>query len=252
MPQPEPSPLPPLPRLSGWPRWIAHRGAGRRAPENTLAAFRHGWQLGYRAFECDVKLSADGEPYLLHDDTLERTTSGQGPAAALDWAALSRLDAGAWCGSGWAGEPPTRLAALAAFANAEGLHVNLELKPLPGQAEPTGRTVAGAVRRLWHPGTPAPWLSSFQPPALAAAAAAAPELPRALLLDRLAPGWLAQAQALGCQGVVLDHRLVDTEVLHGLQAQGLACWVYTVNEAARAEALWALGVDRIITDTLGP
>lgn len=235
-----------------WPRWIAHRGAGRRAPENTLAAFRHGWQLGYRAFECDVKLSADGEPYLMHDDTLERTTSGQGPAAAADWASLSRLDAGAWCGPGWAGEPPARLAALAAFANAEGLHVNLELKPLPGQAEATGQAVADAVRRLWHPGTPTPWLSSFQPDALAAAAAAAPELPRALLLHTLASGWLDSACALGCQGVVLHHPLVEADTLRKLRARGLACWVYTVNEADRADALWALGVDRIITDTLGP
>jgi len=242
----------PSPAAAAWPRWIAHRGAGRRAPENTLAAFRHGWQLGYRAFECDVKLSADGEPYLLHDDTLERTTSGQGPAAAADWASLSRLDAGAWCGPGWAGEPPARLAALAAFANAEGLHVNLELKPLPGQAEATGQVVADAVRRLWHPGTPPPWLSSFQPAALAAAAVAAPELPRTLLLDTLTPGWMAQAQALGCQGVVLNHRLMDADTLRSLHAHGLAGWVYTVNEADRADALWALGVDRIITDTLGP
>jgi len=65
-----------------YPRWIAHRGAGKLAPENTLAAFRLGAAHGYRAFECDVKLSADGVPFLLHDATLERTTSGRGPAAA--------------------------------------------------------------------------------------------------------------------------------------------------------------------------
>ena len=56
-----------------YPRWIAHRGAGKLAPENTLAAFRLGAAHGYRAFECDVKLSADGVPFLLHDATLDRT-----------------------------------------------------------------------------------------------------------------------------------------------------------------------------------
>ena len=61
-----------------YPRWVAHRGAGKLAPENTLAAFRLGAAHGYRAFECDVKLSADGVPFLLHDATLDRTTSGQG------------------------------------------------------------------------------------------------------------------------------------------------------------------------------
>ena len=64
----------------GWPYplWFAHRGAGKLAPENTLAAFRVGAAHGYRAFECDVKLSADGVPFLLHDATLQRTTSGRG------------------------------------------------------------------------------------------------------------------------------------------------------------------------------
>ena len=57
------SPLAPWP----YPRWIAHRGAGKLAPENTLAAFRMGAQYGYRMFECDAKLSSDGVPFLMHD-----------------------------------------------------------------------------------------------------------------------------------------------------------------------------------------
>ncbi|MGQ9724788.1 MAG: glycerophosphodiester phosphodiesterase family protein, partial [Tepidimonas sp.] len=78
------------------PRWIAHRGAGKLAPENTLAAFELGWRFGWRAFECDVKLSADAVPFLLHDATLERTTSGHGAAGAQPWSALAALDAGSW------------------------------------------------------------------------------------------------------------------------------------------------------------
>ena len=75
-----------------FPLWIAHRGAGKLAPENTLAAFRLGAAHGYRAFECDVKLSADGVPFLLHDDTLERTSNGQGIAGEQPWAVISQLD----------------------------------------------------------------------------------------------------------------------------------------------------------------
>ena len=77
--------------LDDWPypRWIAHRGAGRLAPENTLAAFRLGASHGYRMFECDVKLSADGLPFLMHDATLQRTTNavqviGAGQSAVGD------------------------------------------------------------------------------------------------------------------------------------------------------------------------
>ena len=66
--------------MTNWPypRWIAHRGAGKLAPENTLAAFRLGASHGYRMAECDAKLSADGVVFLLHDDTLNRTSNGQG------------------------------------------------------------------------------------------------------------------------------------------------------------------------------
>ena len=72
-----------------YPRWIAHRGAGKLAPENTLAAFKLGYSHGYRMFECDVKLSADGVPFLLHDATLERTSNGHGTAGAQTWQALA-------------------------------------------------------------------------------------------------------------------------------------------------------------------
>ena len=71
-----------------YPRWIGHRGAGQLAPENTLAAFRLGAQHGYRMFECDAKLSADDQVFLLHDTTLERTTNGRGLASGLGWPCL--------------------------------------------------------------------------------------------------------------------------------------------------------------------
>src|SRR5213592_2169147 len=103
--------------MSDWPCpfWIAHRGAGRCAPENTLAAFRVGASHGFRAFECDVKLSADGVPFLLHDATLQRTTSGRGTAGDGLWSELSRLDAGGWHSRAYAGEPLASLDAVATF-----------------------------------------------------------------------------------------------------------------------------------------
>ena len=65
-----------------YPRWVAHRGAGKLAPENTLAAFRVGASHGFRMFECDVKLSADGVPFLMHDATLQRTTNARAQLGA--------------------------------------------------------------------------------------------------------------------------------------------------------------------------
>jgi glycerophosphoryl diester phosphodiesterase len=132
------------------PLWIAHRGAGKLAPENTLAAFRLGAQHGYRAFECDVKLSADGVPFLLHDATLERTTSGQGtgrrPALGRAVAAGRRQLARP---RAFAGEPLPTLANLARFMQANGFALNIEIKPTPGHEQATGRAVGAACAALW-------------------------------------------------------------------------------------------------------
>ena len=233
-----------------YPLWIAHRGAGKLAPENTLAAFRVGASHGYRAFECDVKLSADGVPFLLHDSTLGRTSSGQGTASLLKWSDLSRLDAGAWHSRAFAGEPLPGLDRIAAYCIANGLALNIEIKPTPGDEVATGRVVAHEVARLWAGQAPPPLLSSFSADALCAAKEADARWPRALLLDALREGWLAETQALGCVAVVTNHKLMDAAVIAELHAAGLRALVYTVNDAATAQRLLALGIDGIITDAV--
>jgi glycerophosphoryl diester phosphodiesterase len=233
-----------------YPRWIAHRGAGKLAPENTLAAFRHGAMHGYRAFECDVKLSADGVPFLLHDATLERTTSGTGTAGEQPWAQLSRLDAGGWHSRAWAGEPLPTLDAIAAYVQRNALALNIEIKPTPGQEADTGTVVADHAIRLWHGQAVPPLLSSFRPEALAAARGTAPALPRALLVDELWDGWFDMARSLQCVAVVTNHRLMDGAVRAQLRTAGLRALCYTVNDAADADRLLALQVDGLITDAV--
>lgn len=233
-----------------YPRWIAHRGAGKLAPENTLAAFRLGAQHGYRMFECDAKLSADGVVFLLHDSALERTTSGSGTAGALPWAALSQLDAGAWHSRAYAGEPLATLEGVARWVRANGLLLNIEIKPTPGTERATGEAVAALAQRLWADAAVPPLLSSFAPEALAGAQASAPGLPRGLLLDMLREGWLAAAAALGCGAVICKHTLWDEASVQQVHAAGLRALSYTVNDADEARRLWSLGTDGIITDRI--
>lgn len=231
-----------------YPRWIAHRGAGKLAPENTLAAFRLGAQHGYRMFECDAKLSADGEVFLMHDATLERTTNGHGVGGAQPWHALSQLDAGAWHSREHAGEPLPRLQALARFCLANGHLLNIEIKPTPGTERHTGEVVAREAARCWAGQAVPPLLTSFKPEALAGAQAVAPALPRGLLLDALWSGWFEQAQALGCVAVVCNYALWDAALVGKVQGAGLRCLSYTVNDPSVAQHLIALGTDGIITD----
>lgn len=238
--------------MSPWPlpRWVAHRGAGKLAPENTLAAFRLGASQGYRAFECDVKLSADGVPFLLHDATLERTTNGRGTAGLLPWSELSRLDAGGWHSRTHAGEPMPSLEAMARYVQRNDFALNIEIKPTPGQERETGLAVGRACLTLWN-GVSAPLLfSSFRPDALQGAKETAPSIPRALLIDTAWPGWFDMAQSLGCVAVISNHQIMNAGLMDQLRSAGLRAACYTVNEEADVQRLLALGVDSIITDAV--
>jgi glycerophosphoryl diester phosphodiesterase len=239
-----------------YPRWVAHRGAGKLAPENTLAAFRLGAAYGYRMFECDVKLSADGVPFLLHDSTLQRTTDarariGAGNSAVAGehpWGVLSQLDAGSWHSRNYAGEPMPTLDHVAAYCIRNGYFLNIEIKPTPGTEHHTGEVVARHAARLWQGAAVPPLLTSFDPEALEGAQAAQPELPRGLLLETLRSGWLENALTLGCVAVVCDHSLWDTSSVTQAKSAGFRTLSYTVNDEASVQRLMDLGTDGIITD----
>ena len=237
-----------------FPLWIAHRGAGRLAPENTLAAFRHGAGFGYRMFECDVKLSADGQPFLLHDATLERTTDGHGLAGDLTWAELSRLDAGSWHGRLHAGEPLPTLEGIVRYVLRNGFLLNVEIKPTPGTEAATGRTVATRCAGLWsarrYPVAAPPLLSSFSADALRGAREAEPQLPRGLLLDKWRDGWAQEARALDCVAVITHFSMLDATAIAAIHADGMRALAYTVNDSVEADRLIGAGIDGLITDAV--
>ena len=238
------------PALTSWPYpfWIAHRGAGKLAPENTLAAFRQGAAQGYRMFECDAKLSADGVLFLLHDDTLERTTNGQGVAGHRPWGELAQLDAGGWHSRAHAGEPIPTLENLARFCLRNGYCLDIEIKPTPGLEQATGQAVAALAARLWAGAPVPPLLTSFKPASLAGAQQTAPQLPRGLLLDSLWDGWLDTALQLGCVAIVCNHALWDAATVAQVKAAGLRALSYTVNDEWAAQRLIDLGTDGVVTD----
>jgi glycerophosphoryl diester phosphodiesterase len=237
-----------------YPRWVAHRGAGKLAPENTLAAFKLGARHGYRMFECDVKLSSDGVPFLLHDDRLERTTDGQGIAGHKTWDELQKLDAGSWHAAphlqDFSGEPIPSLDSIASYCIENNFDLNIEIKPTTGTGQRTGKVVAQHAARLWHNAARKPLLSSFMPDALQAALEAAPELPRCLLLHELWTGWLETGLMLDCRAIICNHKLWDSSSVTQAKSAGFKTLSYTVNHQAEVDRLLALGTDGIITDRL--
>lgn len=236
----------------GWPypRVIAHRGGGTLAPENTLAAIRKGCLLRFAAVEFDVMLASDGVPVLIHDDTLERTTSGSGPVVNMASTSLAQLDAGRWFAPEFAGESVPLYAEAAALCIELGLWANVEIKPSASAERATGHAVAKMSAHLWHNAPLGPLLSSFSPDALDSAREAAPSLARGLLVKAIPSDWHSLLEQLGCASLHCDHRRLDRALAQSVHEAGYALLCYTVNDPETARELFAWGVDAIVTDRL--
>lgn len=233
-----------------YPRVIAHRGGGSLAPENTLAAIRTGAQRGFAGVEFDVMLSRDSVPVLVHDETLERTTNGTGAVSNTAWTDLAALDAGSWFGAAFAGEPLPRYADAARLCVDLGLWANVEIKPATGRERETGRGVAAASAEPWRHAPLAPLLSSFSVAALEAAAAAAPGLPRGLLVEAIPDGWRDTVTRLGCVSLHCSYKHLTRAQARAVKDTGCALLCYTVNDPGTAREIFGWGVDTVVTDRL--
>jgi glycerophosphoryl diester phosphodiesterase len=229
------------------PRIIGHRGAAAAAPENTLAGIARAHAFGCRWVELDAKLSLDRVSLLMHDERLERTTDGSGLFADRTAAELKRLDAGSWKGPDFAGEPIPTLAEAIALMTRLGMGANIEIKPCPGREVETGHRVALELRRSWPRGHGL-LVSSFSTASLEAARAAAPELPRGLLVEVPPPDWPATARRLGCVTLNPWYEDTDPETIQTARELDLPLVVYTVNDPRRAAELLAAGIAGVITD----
>ena len=239
-----PRPLWPFPRI------VAHRGGGLLAPENTLAGIRLARNLGFIAVEFDVKLTGDGIPVLMHDDTLERTTNGSGFVAETSYREIAKLDAGGWFGNEFSNEPIPSFAAASALCREAGVWANIEIKPSPGHERETGEAVARLTKLLWAGSHPLPLLSSFSALALEAAAVESPELPRALLVVDAQPNWQAQLDRLQCVALHVSHRHLDPALVKAVHGSGRGLLTYTVNDSEAALEMLEWGVDALVTDQL--
>jgi glycerophosphoryl diester phosphodiesterase len=225
-----------------------HRGAKGHAPENTLAGMKKAVELGARWVEFDVKLTADDELVLFHDDTVNRTSNGKGPVADMTLSDIRKLDAGRWFSSDFTGEPIPTLAEAMDYLGTKGIGANVEVKACPGREAETGAAAARALAGRWF-GGPAPILiSSFSADSLTAARQAAQQIPRGYLTLKFSNDWSARMRELGCATFhVLDRRLTEARV-RAIREAGYRVLAYTVNDPARARDLLSWGLESVITD----
>ena len=215
---------------------ISHRACAGHAPENTLAGVRAALEIGADAVEVDVQASADGIPVLMHDPTLDRTTSGKGDLSSFTAAQLAALDAG--------GEPVPTFAQALDLTRGRALLV-AEIKR-PGCEEALAEVVrsGGALADVMA------W--SFLPPALEAMRRAEPRLPGGLLLAPQVmgnwPGMRELALRLGLQAVSVFHLSLEAEVVAQAKRSGLTVYAWTADAEADIQRLIELDVDGIVTN----
>lgn len=227
---------------------IGHRGAAAYAPENTLASFNKALTLGCTYVEFDVMLSADGEPFVIHDETLKRTTNGRGKVGLVTAEYLQSLDAGRWFSRQYREEKIPHFREVVEWLNFTNVKANIEIKPYPGTTEPTTVAVLTHIHRYWTQGKPLPLVSSFDLAALTLCRSLAPEMPLGLLLDGWDKDWLQKARDLQCYSVHLNRRALTAERAKAIKDQGYLLLVYTVNRKRQANKLFGWGVDAVFSD----
>ena len=124
---------------------VGHRGAAARAPENTAVSLVAGLDAGADAIEIDVGLTRDGRVVLLHDATVDRTTSGRGALRSLTWERVRALDAGSWFSRRFKGEPPIDLDDALAIVRAR-VPIIVEIKPAAHDRETVDAVLACIAR----------------------------------------------------------------------------------------------------------
>jgi len=224
---------------------IAHRGASGIAPENTKIAFVMALDLGARAIEFDVQLTRDNVAIVFHDDTLDRTTDGNGSVAETDFATIERLDAGSWFASKYRRvEVPTLEEVLSSIGKRALL--NIELKP-DTRRERLVRHVVTAVARFGL--FESVVFSSFDPDAVRMIRALVPDARLGILC---VPDGLEAAMALAAnvraENLHPPKTIVDRELVRVAHEVGYKVWAWTANAPADIERLLDAGVDGIFSD----
>jgi len=255
----------PVPQHPFWatttgPRVIAHRGGRGLWPENTLYAFRKAADLGVDVLEMDIRQTADGILVVLHDETVDRTTDGSGPVAALTLSQLQQLDAGyRWTPDGGKTHPHrgqglTVPSLREVFSALPGARMNLEIKTRDAALS---KPLCELVRehRMEHRVVVASFgqdaMDTFRSACPGVATAATAEEARqlfrltALFLD---PLFKPRAEALQVPERFGNLEVLTPRFVRAARRLNLKIDVWTVNEPEDLKRLIALPVDGIMTD----
>ncbi|PJD93945.1 MAG: glycerophosphoryl diester phosphodiesterase [Legionella sp.] len=230
---------------------IGHRGLAALAPENTIESFALAHHYGLKAVEFDVVLSADGEAFVFHDLTLNRTTNGRGDIGKMTSEYLRHLDAGSWFSSRFIkAKIPTLKETLLWLAQHQ-MTANIEIKPYPGFTYDTVCSVLDHIKDFWPTTLPLPLISSFEVDALRMCRKLHATLPLAYLLERWDVKEIALAESLNCVSLNMHHRAITPKYVELLKQKGFLVYLYTVNQQSLISKYFSWGIDGVFSDYPG-
>lgn len=227
---------------------FAHRGMSGHAPENTMAAFRMAVELGCKAIELDVQLTADGEVVICHDETVDRTTNGTGLLHTYSLSELQKLDAGRWFDERFAGERiPTLEEALTFFKHAD-VTVNIELKNIPIPYAGIEKKVVELVNR--YAMRERVIISSFDHLCLQRVAAIDPFVRLGVLLgDRLVHPWrYVRILPFSVYSIHPHYSFVDEAYIIESHKLGYKVIAYTIDDVEWYQKYAGLGIDGVFSN----
>lgn len=231
---------------------VAHRGHSIAYPENTREAYRKAIELGVEMIECDVNITRDGKLVMMHDPTLDRTTTGSGRVSASSWEEIQRLDAGAKFKPEFAGVRVPSTEETLLFYKEAGILSCFEVKGADG--DESDRIALGLVELfIKHDMLDKAFLSSYQHASLHLAMSKCPELlvgPERLPDDAPADPMEAVRQAKAFSAPVLQHQytVLTADVVHALHENNIAVWSWSTNDEPSMLSSLEVGADALMGD----
>lgn len=225
---------------------IAHRGASRQAPENTMPAFIKALELGAGGLELDVHLSSDGRLVVIHDEQVDRTSNGTGFVKDMSFSELKELDFGSWFSARYKdARIPGLEEVLKLIDKWDGI-LNIEIKNGPVFYPGIERAVVDAIDKYKLAGRTI--ISSFNHYSLAEIRKINPGIKTApLYMAGLFEPW-DYARRLGAYAIHPLFYNIVPEVMNGCKLNNIKVNPFTVDRPEHIRAMAAAGVDGIITN----
>ncbi len=225
---------------------FAHRGASKKAPENTMAAFELAYQMGADGIETDVQLTKDQIPVLIHDETLRRTTNGTGFVQDYTFNELQKLDAGSWHSKSYQNERIPSLEAFLKWSKDKEIQLNIELKNNVLEYNEIESKVIYLIDK--YKLTQKTTISTFNEKSLRTICNNHPTIETAFLISSKIRDLYTHATELSVRGIHMKYHLLTKNFIKNAEKHDLYIGTYTVNHPILIKRMMRLGCRVIITD----